>query len=130
MNHPAQGGVAADLLPANVVAGEPKDIAAILTSYRAADAAEVLNSLDRHVAARVLEAMPVPAAVQIFNESHLEQSAKLIELMPVDCAPAILTGVHPDRRADIFRQLEEGPRQTLKARLPEPMRQTLEHLLS
>jgi magnesium transporter len=38
-----------------------------VTSYRAADAAETLNNLDRDIVARVLEAMPVPAAVQILT---------------------------------------------------------------
>lgn len=89
-----------------------------------------LNSLDRSVAARVLEAMPVSAAIQILNEPHLDQPAMLIELMPVDCAPAILIGLHPDRRADIFRELPEKVRQSLRLRLPQPMRETLDQLLS
>ena len=126
---PAQNGPSAEVLPASALIGEPKDMAALLAPYRAADAAEMLNSLNRDVAARVLEAMPVQAAIQVFNEPHLDRPAKLVELMPVDCAPAILIGVHPDRRADIFRELPEGARQTLKARLPEPMREALEQLL-
>ena len=94
----------------SALAGEPIVLAKALVAYRPADAAEALNSLDRDVAARVLEAMPVSAAVQIFNEPHLDEPAKLIELMPVDCAPAILIGLHPDRRADIFRELSEKAR--------------------
>jgi magnesium transporter len=120
----------ADGLPASALAGEPKDIASILTPYRAADAAEALNRLDLSVAARVLEAMPVRAAIQILNEPHVNQPAKLVELMPVDCAPAILIGLHPDRRADIFRGLPENVRQVLKPRLPEQIIETLDHLLS
>ena len=115
----------AGALPDNGLAGEPKDIAQKLAPYRATDAAEALNRLDRAVAARTLEAMPVSTAVQIFNEPHLDQPAKLIELMPVDCAPAILIGLHPDRRADIFRELPEPSRATLRLRLPGPMRDTL-----
>src|ERR1700674_1127428 len=117
-------------VPESVLAAEPKDIAEFLAPYRAADAAEALNSLDRRVAARVLEAMPVPTAVQILNEPHLDEAAELIELMPVDCAPAILVGLHPDRRADIFRELPETVRERLKARLPQPIRETLDQLLS
>src|SRR6476661_7633259 len=117
-------------VPESVLEAEPKDIAKFLATYRAADAAEALNSLDRSVAARVLEAMPVPTAIQILNEPHLDQAAELIGLMPIDCAPAILVGLHPDRRADIFRELPETIRQPLKARLPPPIRETLEQLLS
>jgi magnesium transporter len=124
-----QNGLSAEVLPASALSGEPKDIAAILAPYRPADAVEMLNSLDHAIAARVLEAMPVRAAVQIFNEPHLDEPAKLIELMPVDCAPAILTGLHPDRRADIFRQLPDEPREALKRRLPDTMRASLDDLL-
>jgi len=130
MTFSAQNDPAAEIIPASALAGEPKDIAEVLVSYRAADAAEALNGLDRGVAARVLEAMPVRAAVQIFNASHLEQPAKIIALMPVDCAPAILTDLHPDRRADIFRHLPEATRQPLKVLLPQPMREALDQLLS
>jgi magnesium transporter len=101
-----------------------------LVAYRPADATEALNSLEHSVAARVLEAMPVSAAVQIFNEPHLDEPAKLIELMPVDCAPAILIGLHPDRRADIFRELSEKARHALIRRLDKPTREALEQLLS
>ena len=117
-------------VPESVLEAEPKDIAKFLATYRAADAAEALNSLDRSVAARVLEAMPVPTAIQILNEPHLDQAAELIGLMPIDCAPAILVGLHPDRRADIFRKLPETIRQPLKARLPQSIRETLDQLLS
>jgi magnesium transporter len=119
-----------NLVPPSVLAGEPHELAKTLANYRPADVAEVLNKLDQSVAARVLEAMPVSAAVQIFNEQHLDEPAKLIELMPVDCAPAILIGLHPDRRADIFRELSEKARHALIRRLDKPTRETLEQLLS
>jgi magnesium transporter len=125
MTYSAQNG----LIPASLLAGEPTELAKALVGYRPADAAEALNSLDRSVAARVLEAMPVAAAVQILNEPHLDEPAKLVELMPVDCAPAVLTGLHPDRRADIFRELSEETRRALLPRLDKPIRETLEQLL-
>ena len=128
--HDSLAGRAAEMVPSRLLDGEPKDIAQNLAPYRAADVAEALNRLDRELAARVLEAMPVLAAIQVFNEPHLDNPAKLIELMPVDCAPAILIGLHPDRRADIFRELPDAARETLKARLPGPMREQLDQLLS
>ena len=118
------------LVPANVLAGEPNELATALAAIRPVDAAEALNSLTRSVAGRVLEAMPVSAAVQILNEPHLDEPAKLIVQLPVDCAPAILTGLHPDQRAEIFRQLSEEMRRALLPRLERPIRETLEQLLS
>jgi Mg/Co/Ni transporter MgtE len=49
--------------------------------------------------------------------------------MPVDCAPAILASLHPDRRADIFRELPEEVREALKRRLPDAMRSSIDDLL-
>jgi magnesium transporter len=60
----------------------------------------------------------------------LDQPAKLIGLMPVDCAAAILIGLHPDRRADIFRELPENVRGVLTPHFPKPIRETLDQLLS
>src|SRR5689334_10423557 len=124
-----QNSTLPDIWPENVLVGEPKDIAQKLAPYRPADAADALNTLDREVAARVLEAMRVSAAIQVLNEPNLDEPAKLVELMPVDCAPAILIGLHPDRRADIFRDLPEPSRASLRQRLPVPMRDTLDQLL-
>jgi magnesium transporter len=50
--------------------------------------------------------------------------------MPVDCAAAILIGLHPDRRADIFRELPENVRGVLTPHFPKPIRETLDQLLS
>jgi len=117
-------------VPDSVLTGEPTDIAKVLAPYRAADAAEALNKLDPAVAARALEAMPVAAAAQIFNEPQLDRPARLIELMPPECASVILASLHPDRQADIFRELPEAARASLRLRLPVPMRQSLDQLLS
>ena len=114
----------------HALAGEPAGIANALATRRAADAVEVLNSLDRAVAVQVLEAMPLEAAVLVFNELHLDQAAQLIEQMPAERAAAILIGIHPDRRADIFRALPVGLREALKPRLDKPMRETLDQLLA
>src|SRR5262245_35915578 len=117
-------------IPDSALTGEPKDIAKVLAPYRAADAAEALSKLDPAVAARALEAMPVAAAAQIFNEPQLDRPARLIELVPPECASVILASLHPDRRADIFRELPETARAALRLRLSLPMRETLDQLLS
>lgn len=61
---------------------------------------------------------PVAAAIQILNEPHLDGPAKLIEFLPVDSASALLAGLHPDRCADIFRELSNEKR----GRTPAPAR--------
>src|SRR5262249_40369028 len=62
----------AEILPPDLLSGEPKDVAKPLPPSRAADAPEALNRLERSMAARVLQAMPVAAAIQIFNEPNLD----------------------------------------------------------
>jgi magnesium transporter len=128
---PAQSDPAQDAEAAlSAPAGGPRQIARKLAPYRAADAAEVLNGLDRKLAARVLQAMPKDAAIQILNEPQLDQPAELIAQMPVDCAAMMMIGLHPDRRADVFRELPAGMRELLKPRLDKPMREALDQLLS
>jgi magnesium transporter len=111
-------------------AGGPRQIARTLTPYRAADAAEVLNGLNRNLAARVLQAMPTDAAIQIVNEPHLDQPAALVGQMPHDSAAILMIGLNPDRRADVFRELPESMRESLKPRLDKPVREALDRLLS
>jgi magnesium transporter len=130
MNEIIHNGRMAELAVPALATGEPGQIAHNLAALRAADIAETLNDLDRELAAQVVEAMPVATVIQAFNEPHLDAPAKLIELLPLDCATAVLSGINPDRRADIFRELPEPLRQTLKARLPAAMRDTLDQLLA
>jgi magnesium transporter len=129
MNEIIHNGRMAELAASALSTGEPSQIAQSLAAYRSADVAEALNALDRELAAQVVEAMPVSTVISAFNEPHLDAPAQLIALLPLDCAATILGGVNPDRRADIFRDLPEPPRQTLKARLPAAMRVTLDQLL-
>jgi magnesium transporter len=113
----------------DALASEPKGLAGALAKRRAADAVEVLNGLDRAVAAQVLEAMPLEAATQVVNEPQLDRPAELIRLMHAENGVAILVGIHPDRRADIFRDLPASVRRTLMARLDWSARGSLEQLL-
>jgi magnesium transporter len=113
-----------------VLDGDPHEIAIALTGYRPVDAAEALNGLASDLAAQVLKAMPAAAAVQILNEPNLDEPAALIELLPLEGAAAILAGLHPDRRADIFRELSETTQYALLPRFNKPERESLDHLLS
>jgi magnesium transporter len=114
----------------DALASEPKGLAGALPKRRPADAVEVLNGLDRAVAAQVLEAMPLEAATQIVNEPQLDRPAELIRLMHPENGVAILVGIHPDRRADIFRDLPASVRRALMARLDWSARGSLERLLA
>ena len=108
----------------------PVELASAFAASRPVDAADALNQLDEHVAAKVLEAMPVPAAVQILNEAHLERAPELVELLPLDTVPAILTGLDPDRRADVFCELPGRLQRGILARLDKPIREALQQVLN
>src|SRR5262245_23568763 len=96
------------IVPESLLTGDPKELASTLAAWRPVDAAEALNGLDADVAARALEEMPAPAAIQILNEGHVAGPADMIALLALEHAAAILGGLHPDRRADIYRELPEG----------------------
>jgi magnesium transporter len=110
--------------------GGPRQLARTLSPYRAADAAEVLNGLDRRLAARVLQAMPKEAAIQVLNEPQLDHPAELIAEIPLERAAILAGGLHPDRRADVFRDLPASMRAALMPRFDEPLREALDRLLS
>ena len=111
-------------------AGGPRQLARTLAPYRAADAAEVLNGLDRKLAARVLQAMPTETAIQLLNEPQLDRAAELIADIPLARAAVLASGLHPDRRADVFGELPPSMREALLHRLDEPLRAALDRLLS
>src|SRR5581483_3115965 len=119
---------AENVCPATL-AGEPKGLANALATRRPAYAVEVLNGLDRAIAAQVLHLMPLEAAVQIVNEPQLDRPAELIRLMPAERGVSLLVAIHPDRRADIFRELPASMRRALIGRLDWSARGKLEQLL-
>jgi len=118
------------IVPESLLAGDPKELAATFAAWRPVDAAEALNGLDADVAARVLEEMPAPAAIQILNEGHVASPADIIALLALEHAAAILGGLHPDRRADIYRELPETMRLALLPLLDRGIRETLAQLLA
>jgi magnesium transporter len=118
------------IVPESLLAGDPKELAATFAAWRPVDAAEALNGLDADIAARVLEEMPAPAAIQILNEGHVASPADIIALLALEHAAAILGGLHPDRRADIYRELPETMRLALLPLLDKGIRETLVQLLA
>jgi len=115
---------------ARVRAPNAGDIARALASARSADAADALNRLEPSFAARVVEALPLEAAIEVFNEPELDRPGRLISLLGLPRAAAILGGAHPDRRAHIFRRLPDRSRHALAPRLSPSAREALEQLLA
>lgn len=111
-------------------ARQPEEVAKLLEAIRPADAADELNSLNRVLCVRIVEAMELPAAIQIFNQSNLDQPSRLLEEVQPGRAVEILTGVRPDRRAVIARKLSPEARSSLLPRLQPSLRAALDQLLS
>src|ERR1051326_7176504 len=109
---------------------DPAAIAAQMATQHIPDVVETLNALDPHLAAGVLETMPVSRVIDILEQPGFDRPEHLIERLPPDRAAAFLGAVSADRRADIFRRLAETARYDLLARLDAPTRQSVEQLLA
>jgi magnesium transporter len=114
----------------NLQGTDAAEIALKMESCHVADAVEALNELEPRLGASVLEKMPLERATQILGQPGFERPQKLIERLPLERAAAFLGAMSADRRADIFRRLAGPLRTTLAAKLPAPVRATLENLLT
>jgi magnesium transporter len=109
---------------------DPAAIAAQMATQHIPDVVETLNALDPHLAAGVLETMPLSRVIDILEQPGFDRPEHLIERLPPDRAAAFLGAVSADRRADIFRRLAETARYDLLARLDASTRQSVEQLLA
>lgn len=116
--------------------GDPAELAATLSSTRAADVAEALQLLAHstpQAAARVLAALPFDLAVQALDEPELEHKHELVtELAKLEpaTATALIEAMSSDRQADLFRQLPGAERGKLLRGLTGETKRALELLLA
>jgi len=121
------GDVAQEIL--RTTSSDPRLLAKRLAACSAADAIEVLNTFDARHAAAVIEHLSPEAGVQAFNNPGLVWPWKIIEQLPHERSAAILAGVHPDRRAEIYRNLSDDCASLLDDHLSPAVKASLEQIL-
>jgi magnesium transporter len=101
-----------------------------LAQKHAADIVERLNAEPLETASAALSAMPLERAVEVLDEPGLERGAELVEAQTPEQAVVLLSAMSADRRAEIFRHLEESVRDGLLAGLDLETRTWLTKLLA
>lgn len=112
-----------------LLAGDPAELAEILSSMRGADVAEALNALRPEAAARVLTALPFDLVVRVFDEPELEDRSEIFEHLDPATAGPIIEAMSADQQAELFRDLPERERSRLLRSLEPATRDALSLLL-
>jgi magnesium transporter len=115
----------------NLAIAEPRagDITALANEH-VADIVEALNGYEPAKAAEILRRLPRERAIEVLDQPDLDYPEELIPLLPEGDAAPLLEALSADRRADIFRELPEPPREALLKRLTPGARQAVNELLA
>lgn len=112
-----------------LLAGDPAELADMLTSMRSADVAERLSELPPEAAARIIAALPFDLAVQVLDAPELERRHLLIQHTDEEVAGSLIEAMSADQQADLFRRIPEPDRTRLFRVLEPSTRDDLERLL-
>lgn len=112
-----------------LLAGDPAELAGMLTSMRSADVAERLSELPPEAAARIVAALPFDLAVQVLDAPELERRHLLIQHTDEEVAGSLIEAMSADQQADLFRRMPEPERTRLFRVLEPSTRDDLERLL-
>ena len=111
-------------------AAHPSAVAASLTPLHHVEAIEALNQLEPKLAAGVIEHLPAEARTNLFNHPGLINNSTIMELLSHGCASTLLAGLNPDRRAEIFRNMDEVHREVLREHLDPATRASIERIMA
>jgi magnesium transporter len=112
-----------------LLAGDPAELAEMLTGLRSADIAEALKELTPEAASHVLAALPFDLAVQVLDEPELEHRALIIETLAPAAAAQLIDAMSADQQADVLREMPDRERTRLIKTLDPPTRESLKLLL-
>jgi magnesium transporter len=110
--------------------GDPAELQAAISGFRAADVAEGLRELTPEAGAKVMAALPFDLAVQVFDEPELaHERCGIVQHMPLDAAGALIDAMSSDQQADLFREIPTPERDKYLSLVDESTRRALKLLL-
>jgi magnesium transporter len=112
-----------------LLAGDPPELAEMLSALQNADIADLLDELPADASARVVAAMPFDLAVQLFDEPVLEQWREIFHHLDEKIAAPLLEGMSSDEQVALIREMDESERNRLLTRLDHPTQRELALLL-
>ncbi len=112
-----------------LLAGDPAELAEMLSTMRPADIADALNHLEPDGAATVISVLPFDLAVRVLDEPQLDRRHQIFSHCEDHAAGPLIEAMSADQQADLFRDLPEGERTRLIKTLDAPTRDSLKLLL-
>jgi magnesium transporter len=112
-----------------LLAGDPPELAELLSALQVADIADLLDELPPDAAARVVAAMPFDLAVQLFDEPGLERRSEIFHHLDERIAAPLLEGMSSDEQVALIREMDEDERTRLLTSLDRPTQRELALLL-
>jgi Mg/Co/Ni transporter MgtE len=101
-----------------------------LRRLRAAELADLLEDLGRNERQELLHSLPIEQAADALEEMQPEELESLLRESTPDAAASYLTEMEPDEAADALRDVDQGLRDQLVARMSEPAAQKVNSVLS
>jgi magnesium transporter len=108
----------------------PSKVADRLKALHPVEAIEVLNQLEPRLAAGVVEHLPAEARTKLFNTPGLTNSSAVMEFLSHGCASGLLAGMNADRRAEIFRHMDQDRQQALREHLDPATRASIDRIMA
>ncbi|MDQ6885852.1 MAG: magnesium transporter [Gemmatimonadota bacterium] len=112
-----------------LLAGDPAELAEMLSTMRPADIADALNQLEPDGAATVISVLPFDLAVRVLDEPQLDRRHLIFSHCEDHAAGPLIEAMSADQQAELFRDLPEGERSRLIKTLDAPTRESLKLLL-
>ena len=95
-----------------------------------ADIVAKLNELTSEAAAFLAARLPLEIAAEVFDHPSLDEPQDILSSLDASKAASILDAMAADRLADLFRDMEEPPREQLLSLLTNETRQIVASLLT
>ena len=108
---------------------DPAALSASLADERPEDIAEILNRKPLLVAAKVIDALPEPLAVETLDQPQLVRAAAILSRLAPEKAARLLDAMSADQAADSIRELRVSTRNDLVARVNPETKAALDRLL-
>lgn len=84
-----------------------------LSALHPSDIARIVNELDPHQRADVMETLDVETAAEVLSETHPDVQAQIVEDLKDELAADILAEMEPDEAADVLGDISEEKREEI-----------------
>jgi CBS domain-containing protein len=101
-----------------------------LSALHPSDIARIVNELDPHQRADVMETLDVETAAEVLSETHPDVQAQIVEDLEDELAADILAEMEPDEAADVLGDISEEKREDILEEMKPEEAEDVKELLA